>query len=106
MSEHTKGAWDIQWRRGYRGEPLAAWSTHNSPDRFWECTIVSVDGIVARSVGASEQESVANARVIAAAPQLLTALEASVANHCPEDKFYCSTCSPARKLIAEARGLA
>lgn len=36
----------------------------------------------------------------AARDQVIAALKASIANHCASDKIFCSTCSPARALIA------
>lgn len=31
---------------------------------------------------------------------LVEALRSVITNHCPNDKFFCGTCSPARKLLA------
>jgi hypothetical protein len=50
----------------------------------------------ARNFGADERLC----RLHSAAGQLLDALRASVGNHCPDDKMFCSTCTPARALIA------
>lgn len=37
--------------------------------------------------------------------ELVDALKASIANHCPNDAFFCGTCSPARKLLARVDSL-
>jgi hypothetical protein len=54
-------------------------STHNHPKRFWEAPISDARlGFVGRSAGASEVESEEIARLFAAAPDLLAALERAV----------------------------
>ena len=35
---------------------------------------------------------------------LVAALKAVIANHCPNEALFCSTCTPARKLIATVEG--
>lgn len=56
-----------------------AYSTHNHPSRFWETGISDSTGaFIGRSAGATEQEAKDNARLMAAAPELLIALECMV----------------------------
>lgn len=54
----TKGSWTVS----------NTYSTHNSPSRFWETGVFSGFGFVAQSNGASEDEAIANAHLIAASP--------------------------------------
>ena len=68
-------------------------------------TIVGANGQgFALTVGLYMQEDAANAHLIAAAPDLLAALKAVIANHCPNDRVFCGSCSAARDIIAKAEG--
>lgn len=63
---HTSTPWEV-------GE---TYSTHNHPTRYWETTVRSAStATVARACGATKEEAEANARLIAAAPDLREALE-------------------------------
>lgn len=44
----------------------------------------------------------ANVFLVAAAPSLLDSLKRCVANHCGNEKLFCSTCTDARKAIKKA----
>jgi hypothetical protein len=61
-------------------------------------------GAIQFSSSMSEDEAAADARLIAAAPDLLATLRAVIANHCPNDSVFCSTCTRARAVIAKAEG--
>ena len=50
-------------------------STHNHPTRYWETSVESHSGIVAKACGYYDSESKANAKLIAAAPDLYAALK-------------------------------
>ena len=43
-------------------------------------------------------------RLAAEHAELRVALMASVSNHCRDDKMFCSTCTPARALLARLDG--
>lgn len=55
--------------------PIGAFCGHSHPTRFWTCAITSEVGLIALSHGATKEESEANARLIAAAPDLLERLK-------------------------------
>lgn len=51
-----------------------------------------------------KEPSAADARLIAAAPSMYAALKEVIATHCPDDKFFCGACSPARDVLALVDG--
>ena len=61
---HTDGPWKV----------AKTYSTHNSPNRWWETGVISATGRVAEAMGADAMESMENARLIAACPDMLSAL--------------------------------
>jgi len=88
MTDYTPGPWCSEFKAGafvIRG------------------TQATLNVSIAQVVYWSSEDS-ANARLIAAAPDLLAALKAVVENHCGNDKLFCSTCTPARDVIAKAEG--
>lgn len=88
MMQHTPGPWTFDGFNGTAG-----------------VYTVSASGRGVASCGGppDNPEAEANGRLIAASPELRDALKASVMNHCPEDRWSglsCSTCTPARALLA------
>lgn len=73
MSGHTPGPWNITdiCRR-----PLLV--SAGGPHGSWRGMVASID---AGDYARSQEEGIANARLIAAAPQLLEALQALLENH-------------------------
>jgi len=91
MTAHTPGPWVVE----------------SYPSGHTEIAYVRMsDGRTLARFGASAENGIelGNARLIAAAPDLLAALKAVVDNHCANDKLFCSTCTPARVVIAKAEG--
>lgn len=85
MSNHTPGPWSY-------------WSGYNPFDKI-EAQVTAEDGdIVIASYNHLIEEGEANARLMAAAPDLLSALEDLIDSRGMEDL------EPARKAIAKARG--
>jgi hypothetical protein len=63
---HTAGPWKI----GRTSK------THNAPVRYWETSVFNrIIGVTATGSGGTQEEAEANARLIAAAPEMLEALE-------------------------------
>lgn len=96
MATHTPGPWEVD----DDGKQLCI----RPAGTGWLLAYVFRDSFAAQSNADWSIE--ANARLIAAAPELLAALKATVANHCPNDKMFCGSCSPARAVIAKAEGRA
>jgi hypothetical protein len=86
MKRHTPGPWRLEGR-AVQGMSIAGWKNICDEVR-----------------GGSPESSEANRRLVVAAPELLAALARAIANHCPDDRFFCSSCTPARKLIARVHG--
>lgn len=67
--------------------------------------VVSEDGQFSTGCISFDGKGQAYARLIAAAPKLLEALRAVIANHCANsDRVFCGTCSAARKVLAKIDG--
>lgn len=64
----TPGPWDLM-------SPGTAAKAHLHPSRYWNCYVTSEVGVVAIACGATKEEAEANARLIAAVPDLLDALK-------------------------------
>lgn len=60
--------------------------------------------IASQSISQGQFKTEADARLIAAAPELLAALKEVIANHCGNDKLFCGSCTDARRMIAKAEG--
>ena len=93
MMEHTQGPWEVIGGTVIVSKEDRYYIAHTpevAEDRFWETR--------------------ANARLIAAAPELLEALESLIREHdCEASAFEdslceCKLCTPARAAIAKARG--
>ena len=95
MSAHTPGPWIIYWRQGkseMKGGPGSVQAVSG--------------GKIARVFARTEDEGAqgANARLIAAAPDLLAALEAMMFD-CPDSYPVYAAVKRARAAIAKARGV-
>ncbi len=78
MSKHTPGLWRVS-TRNFNGKEYSAYITHDHPTRPWRSDVVGGWGITAQSSGETIEEAEANARLIAAAPELLEACKNVVA---------------------------
>ena len=95
MSTHTPGPWRAE---GPDDEPYGAIGVFAGSHLV--CELWQDDAPVPEY----NAEQWANARLIAAAPDLLHALKGVIANHCANDKIFCGTCTDARRVIAKAEG--
>ena len=86
MSKHTKGPWAI-----YVNAPSDIVIRKMSKDGYELCSIARVSS------------GYANARLIAAAPELLEALQ-SVLDNCLDSEGLCAAHAKARAAIAKAKG--
>ena len=99
MSEHTKGPWT--WNGGYLVSYI--------PDKFsaggyQDFEIIADDGSAHGEYSATLDPDSANARLIAAAPELLEALENLLAVHEGEGGTKYHAGDIARAAIAKAKG--
>lgn len=107
MSKHTTGPWVFDPENTGQTYDVG-YGIYSYPDpQGWAGPTVAQ--IPLRSCGrvpVSEEEAKANARLIAAAPDLLAALKALIETdrHDLTDKRPCDSCSAARAAIAKAEG--
>ncbi len=104
---HTPGPWFARNQRSNQGHDCGWIIEDKGTGRIgWSSRATEKSDLAGFNTSDDELvEQEANARLIAAAPELLAALKAVVANHCGNEKMFCSTCSPAREVIAKAEGL-
>jgi len=102
-SAHTPGPWDVQ----------KAWRDRTEPSNHW----VYADGLFIAEVDGERPEALANARLIAAAPELLAACKTALedarraitgewdigSTDCPADGFRCQA-EYLEQVIAAAEG--
>lgn len=109
MSKHTTAPWHVGMRNGHNACHVYA---YNGKDQYSDAGICSVYGLpMHRKLDELEEsESFANARLIAAAPELLEALKNMVESfggradaHLTNDKNVQSV-NQARAAIAKAEG--
>jgi len=74
MTNHTQGPWHIGMRNGANGNIVFA---HDGADQYHDTSICSVFGMYLHCDlhEQKDNEGLANARLIAAAPEILTALK-------------------------------
>lgn len=89
MSAHTKGPWDF-------------WSGYNPYDKIEAQVTADGGDIVIASYNHLISEGEANARLIAAAPELLEALQMILDHHQMEWRTDDVACIAAEKAIAKA----
>ena len=89
MANHTAGQW--------RSDPKEAWHDDTIPVWAGDCVVANVWPIGGESEEAREcGESIANAHLMAAAPELLAVVRRIIAN-CEEGK-------PSRHIFADGKG--
>jgi hypothetical protein len=98
-THHTPGPWEA---REYGLTPILKTAAHG-------VIVGKGDGIIAFVPGNDKAECEARARLIAAAPELLEALEALVRHDIAADQreglpYHCIELQDAQDIIAEARG--
>lgn len=97
MSAHTPGPWRVV--KGDNGD-ADGWNVHH--ELGWPHDVSQVAETSDYPYFAIKNE--ADAHLIAAAPDLLEALKKVIENHCGLERIFCSTCTPARRVIAKAEG--
>lgn len=100
MNKHTPGPWDVlnSKKEEWYGRPLDYWTVTAKDRDLWICASPEWDP-------EHDEESTANARLIAAAPELLEALQKIVAAADGEGWSQLdATLANARAAIAKARG--
>lgn len=106
MTKHTPGPWVLSWGSGQEvridapsGDPTLGYKAWRGLASTWGCEDNPVAGM---------EVAVANARLIAAAPELLGALEEALlrcedCSTCGPD-IQCPKCAEARAIVRRARG--
>lgn len=106
MSQFTKGPWVLSWVKWPKGTPIgfAIRPADESVAKAKRGVSIASAGCAQpdiHTMAVYEQDELeANARLIAAAPALYEAVKAVIASHCPNDKMFCGSCSPAREVLA------
>ena len=95
MSKHTPGPWLIEAQNCHFGDIA---TVHNTDEKW-----VTIYAPHWMETGMDEKEQSANARLIAAAPELLEALQ-MLMNDPGEDRIKSSAWDAARAAIAKATG--
>lgn len=106
-TKHTPGPWSVFICDD--GGEWTGWPLSISADHFTDKTVVRPGGFYpyAWDAGISQNEAVANARLITAAPDMLAALKVAVdgwGDHLSDGDDYPSWVKPARAVIAKAEG--
>ena len=102
MSAHTSGPW--MWTT--TGPHMA--DDYTQPYAISEHGKANLIAGVFGDVQGGDDIAQANAEFIVRAcnahDDLLAALKTVIANHCPNDRVFCGSCSAARDIIAKAEG--
>ena len=102
MSKHTPGPWTIDYCDGDQHYPYIKAGQHVSGG--YRVSYIIADKIGGREPAGDRSEVAANARLLAAAPDLLEALQLLMRKVECGTALHCEICDQARAAIAKARG--
>jgi len=104
-TKFTPGPWSVYGQLGVPSSIKQPGIDSEAGERFTIVTWGDEDQEDVGVQGRTPEEKWANARLIAAAPELYEALESVIRNHCGNsDRIFCGTCSRARKLLQQIDG--